>query len=68
MLNDVTELRTFVRIVATGSLSAASSAAAADLQSHRAAAARFACPGWAPPLRPGAQPRVAMAAVLASAP
>jgi hypothetical protein len=50
---------------ASGSLSAA---AAADLQSHRAAAARFACPGWVPPLRPAAQQRVAMAVVLASAP
>jgi hypothetical protein len=46
--------------LAPGSPSAASAAAAADLQSHRAAAVRFACPDWAWLLRPAAQERVVM--------
>ena len=45
--------------LASGSPSAALVAAAADLQPHRAAAVRFACPDWALPLRPAAQEQVA---------
>ena len=45
--------------LASGSPSAALVAAAADLQPHRAAVVRFACPDWALPLRPAAQARVA---------
>src|SRR6516165_899580 len=49
--------------LAWGSLSAASSAAVVDLQSHRATAVRFACPGWASPRLPEPQEWVALPAL-----
>lgn len=52
--------------LASGSPSAASAAAAADLQSRRAAAVRSACPGWAWLRRPAPQEPVAMSSHLAS--
>ncbi|OAE96522.1 hypothetical protein AYJ54_36595 [Bradyrhizobium centrolobii] len=45
---------------------AVSSAAAADLQSHREAAVRFACPGWALPVPSAPRRQVAMPARPAS--